>query len=991
MNLMTRSLGVAVLALLGPVSQASETYVPGEKPKGDFENLATSFLENHCFDCHDDETKKADLNLLELGPVDETNAAVWKSIWSQVTLQEMPPKKKRQPGVVDRLRFSDWIVGELRREMKDKGGFTAHLDPNKGNFVSHELLFGPIPKGIQLEPTSSPARIWRVTPQEHITRLNELINTEVQYDPAKPGLRTRGDDVPTNHGGELKLYFGTDRITKWEGGTVAYATAVKSVPVVLSSARKHGLKNYPNFYTVNSSEATQILSKAEDILHYMAYGPLSLVGFPEQITDNYKTWDKVKPKGDLRGLPTAIVYNTKVVRPITPVYDLMKEPGVSDEHLRAAVDFLFEAVTFRPPLKKESEDYFRIVKDSIGKVGKENGTFMGLSAIFLDRDALFRVESVESGKPDEHDRILLQDWELGLALNHALSYVRPDQQLRKAIVEGRMKTREDVKREVTRMLADDSIRKPRVLRFFRDFFDYDLGGYICKDNGALARTGVSARGTAHYRAMFDATASTDRLIELILQKDKNVLKELLTTQQVVATGNDKIYFGKKNNKEERAAATLARKKAEEERLKKETAAVEDLKKEIEELESKLRDETGDLLPPDLLINGNFAKVTLEEPDDWEVASGILDQTELANGKVAGDRKPVVIQQTFSKPIAEKTELVINATRSDTSSRPVLLTALWDSGSLAVNVPTENGHVEFMVPAGKKMTGIKFHTQHVNHVLSGVSLREDVGNLKKLTQKRKSLAGAKKKLEQAKKKKGNTGSVAVTQAQLSGRKVYARVSRRSFGYGSMKPERTLATLPAGQRLGLLTHPSWLVSHSDAMDNHAILRGRWIRERLLGGGIPDIPITVDAMLPDEPKNTLRERMRVTQEKYCWTCHEKMDPLGLPFEMYNHAGLFRTTELEKPVDTSGEIIDSGDPALDGPVENALEMIEKLAASERVEQVFARHAFRFWMGRNETLNDAPVLQAAHKAYRENGGSMKALLTSLLSSDAFLYRKVER
>ncbi|MEO2104445.1 MAG: lysylphosphatidylglycerol synthase transmembrane domain-containing protein, partial [Actinomycetota bacterium] len=59
-------------------------------------------------------------------------------------------------------------------------------------------------------------------------------------------------------------------------GTVAYATAVKSVPVVLSSARKHGLENYPDFYTVNSAEATQILSKAENILQYMAYGPLSL-------------------------------------------------------------------------------------------------------------------------------------------------------------------------------------------------------------------------------------------------------------------------------------------------------------------------------------------------------------------------------------------------------------------------------------------------------------------------------------------------------------------------------------------------------------------------------------------------------------------------------------------------------------------------------------------------------------------------------------------
>ena len=132
-----------------------------------------------------------------------------------------------------------------------------------------------------------------------------------------------------------------------------------------------------------------------------------------------------------------------------------------------------------------------------------------------------------------------------------------------------------------------------------------------------------------------------------------------------------------------------------------------------------------------------------------------------------------------------------------------------------------------------------------------------------------------------------------------------------------------------------------------------------------------------------------MRVTREKYCWTCHEKMDPLGLPFEMYNHAGLFRTTESDKPVDTTGEIIDSGDPNLDGPVENAIDMIGKLAESERVEQVFIRHAFRFWMGRNETLNDAPVLQAAHKAYRENNGSMKALITSLVTSNAFVYRTV--
>ena len=81
------------------------------------------------------------------------------------------------------------------------------------------------------------------------------------------------------------------------------------------------------------------------------------------------------------------------------------------------------------------------------------------------------------------------------------------------------------------------------------------------------------------------------------------------------------------------------------------------------------------------------------------------------------------------------------------------------------------------------------------------------------------------------------------------------------------------------------------------------------------------------------------------------------------------------------------NGDPALDGKVANAIELIQKLAESKRAEQVFVRHAFRFWMGRNETLNDAPVLQDAYRAYKESGGSMNALLTSLLTSDAFLYR----
>ena len=217
------------------------------------------------------------------------------------------------------------------------------------------------------------------------------------------------------------------------------------------------------------------------------------------------------------------------------------------------------------------------------------------------------------------------------------------------------------------------------------------------------------------------------------------------------------------------------------------------------------------------------------------------------------------------------------------------------------------------------------------------------------------------------------------------------------------------VPPGQRMGILTQPSWLVAMSSNFDNHAIHRGRWIRERMLGGRVPEVPITVNAMLPEEPHNGLRERMRVTREEYCWKCHKSMDPLGLVFEQYDHIGRFRVKEIvtdkektdaEKrrdpnsldvlkivPFDATGAITDSGDPKLDGPVNGPFEFIKKLVESERVEQVFVRHVFRYFLGRNETLADGPVLVAAHKAYRDSNGSFKALLVSLLTSDAFLYR----
>jgi len=197
-----------------------------------------------------------------------------------------------------------------------------------------------------------------------------------------------------------------------------------------------------------------------------------------------------------------------------------------------------------------------------------------------------------------------------------------------------------------------------------------------------------------------------------------------------------------------------------------------------------------------------------------------------------------------------------------------------------------------------------------------------------------------------------------------------------------------------RAGMLTHPAWLIAHSlnDATD--PIRRGKWVRERLLAGVVPDIPITVDATVPEDHGKTLRERLEVTESPECWRCHSKMNPLGHAFEMYDDLGRYREAEVlgngsSKPVDASGVLDGTDEPDLDGEVDGALDLIHRLARSDVARQSIIRHVFRYYMGRNEALADSKTLIAADEAYLESGGSYQALITSLLTSDSFLYRKV--
>lgn len=193
----------------------------------------------------------------------------------------------------------------------------------------------------------------------------------------------------------------------------------------------------------------------------------------------------------------------------------------------------------------------------------------------------------------------------------------------------------------------------------------------------------------------------------------------------------------------------------------------------------------------------------------------------------------------------------------------------------------------------------------------------------------------------------------------------------------------------ERAGVLTHPAWLVAWSGNFENHPVQRGRWIRTHLLGGSVPDVPIGVDARVPEKEHTTFRDRLKeATSAAECWRCHRKMDPLGVAFERYDHYGRLQRLDAGQSVLATGSVSRTPFPELHRDFENPAEMMDFLAKSERVEQVFVRHVFRYFMGRNETLGDANTLQDAHQAYRESGGSFNELIVSLLSSDSFLLRQ---
>jgi Protein of unknown function (DUF1588)/Protein of unknown function (DUF1592)/Protein of unknown function (DUF1587)/Protein of unknown function (DUF1595)/Protein of unknown function (DUF1585) len=195
--------------------------------------------------------------------------------------------------------------------------------------------------------------------------------------------------------------------------------------------------------------------------------------------------------------------------------------------------------------------------------------------------------------------------------------------------------------------------------------------------------------------------------------------------------------------------------------------------------------------------------------------------------------------------------------------------------------------------------------------------------------------------------------------------------------------------ADPRRGLLTQPGLmaLLAHSD--QTAPVIRGAFIRERILCTPVPAPPPNVNTIPPDpDPTATTRERFRQhTEQAACAACHRLIDGIGFGFERYDQLGRYRATENGLDVDESGEVFDIREPGLDGPFSGALELSLRIAQSPKARDCLATNWYRYSFGRQEQAEDTCSLTAVRERFAESGGNLKELLVALTQTDAFLYR----
>jgi hypothetical protein len=189
-----------------------------------------------------------------------------------------------------------------------------------------------------------------------------------------------------------------------------------------------------------------------------------------------------------------------------------------------------------------------------------------------------------------------------------------------------------------------------------------------------------------------------------------------------------------------------------------------------------------------------------------------------------------------------------------------------------------------------------------------------------------------------------------------------------------------------RGGVLTQGTMLVVTSNPTRTSPVKRGLFILDNILGTPAPPPPNAVPPLeaaagaVTDHPAS-LREALDIhRKDPLCAGCHARFDPLGLALENFNALGMWRDTEHDRPIDTSGTLLTGEQFQTIGDLKNVLKNEHKLDFYRCLTEKLLTYA----TGRGLEYYDEPTVDAIVERLDAENGRFSVLLRGVIDSAPF-------
>lgn len=182
-----------------------------------------------------------------------------------------------------------------------------------------------------------------------------------------------------------------------------------------------------------------------------------------------------------------------------------------------------------------------------------------------------------------------------------------------------------------------------------------------------------------------------------------------------------------------------------------------------------------------------------------------------------------------------------------------------------------------------------------------------------------------------------------------------------------------------RAGVLTQGGRLAKQPDP-----IHRGLSIRTTMMCGSVPPPEgVDTEAIETEKGESDRSKAQKRLDNESCSGCHQRMDPLGLPFEQFGPAGQYRETDQHgNDLQPNGAVTATNE--IDGDVEGPRALADRLAGSATVRRCLAKNIFIWAFRRAPTSDDRCMVQKIASALESHDGDLREAFVTIVRQPAF-------